>query len=226
MTCSNVAQFSAGDVGDGVNYYGGLDGLGGVAFRFEIIGFTSGSTVTVRPFGEVPVEIRGVAFESWAMARDTLSGLGHLEGRQVVALADGEVIRDLTVVGGSVNIGNPAGVVLVGLPYESELQTLEVTVPGQETISDKTKIIKQVTAVLLETRGGWYGKSSAEADLWEFRPRAETDDYGPIQPLTGKATQLITDGWHGNGQITVVQRDPLPMNLLALIPRMDTGGEF
>lgn len=223
LVCSNASQFAAGDVGDAVQY---LATPIATPFRLEIIGFTSGSTVTVRPIGVVPTAIRGVAFTGWAMARDTLSGLGHLEGRKVVALADGEVIKNLTVTGGVVALGSPAGLVVVGLPYESELQTLEVNIPGQETLSDKAKIIKQVTAVLLETRGGWYGRSSAEADLWEFKPRAETDDYGPIQPLTGKATQIITDSWRGNGQLTVVQRDPLPMNILALIPRTDTGGAY
>lgn len=223
LVSSNGSQFAAGDVGDAVQY---LETPLATPFRLVIIGYTSGSTVTVRPVGVVPVAIRGVAFTGWAMARDTLAGLDHLEGREVVALADGEVINGLTVTSGAVNLGSPAGVVVIGLPYESELQTLEVNIPNSETLSDKTKIIKQVTAVLLETRGGWYGKSSAVADLWEFKPRAETDDYGPIQPLTGKATQVITDGWRGNGQITVVQRDPLPMNILALIPRMDTGGAY
>ena len=224
LTCSSLSQFVVGDVGDAVHYYGGLLGIAGIAFRLEIIGYTSGSTVTVRPKGVVPVEIRGVAFTSWAMARDTLSGLDHLEGLEVVALADGEVIKGLTVTAGTVDLGEPAGVAVVGLPYESEMQTLEVNIPGKETLSDKMKIIKQLTAVLFETRGGWYGRSSAEADLWEFKPRADTDDYGPIQPLTGKATQIITDNWSGNGQLTVVQRDPLPMNILALIPSTDVGG--
>lgn len=223
LTSSNLSQFVVGDVGDDVQY---LETPLATPFRMEIIGYTSGSIVTVRPKGVVPEAIRGVAFTSWAVARDTLSGLDHLEGRDVVALADGEVIKGLTVASGTVSLGAPAGVAVVGLPYESELQTLEVNIPGQETLSDKTKIIKQVTAVLLETRGGWYGSSSAEADLWEFKPRSDTDDYGPIQPLTGKATQIITDKWSGNGQLTVVQRDPLPMNILALIPRTDTGGPY
>lgn len=221
LTSSNLSQFVVGDVGDDVQY---LATPISTPFRMEIIGYTSGSTVTVRPKGVVPTAIRGVAFTSWAMARDTLSGLDHLEGREVVALADGEVIKGLTVESGTVSLGDPAGIAVVGLPYESELQTLEVNIPGQETLSDKMKIIKQVTAVLLETRGGWYGRSSAEADLWEFKPRSDTDDYGPIQPLTGKATQIITDSWSGNGQLTVVQRDPLPMNILALIPSTDVGG--
>jgi hypothetical protein len=223
LTSSNGSRFVIGDIGDEVQY---IATPGAEAFRMTITAFTSGSVVTVRPIGSVPIAIRGIAFTAWAMARDTLSGLGHLEGRKVAVLADGNVINGLTVTGGAITMDTPGAVVLVGLPYESELQTLEVTVPNSETLSDKTKIIKAVTAVLLESRGGWYGRSSSESDLWEFKPRQETDDYGAIQTLTGKATQIITDGWRGNGQVTVIQRDPLPLNILALIPRMDAGGEY
>jgi hypothetical protein len=131
------------------------------------------------------------------------------------------VINGLTVDGGSVELETPAAIVLVGLPYQSELQTLEVTLPGAETLSDKTKQIKQITAVLLESRGGWYGNGQ---EMWEFKPRQDSDDYGAVQPLTGKAKQVITDKWSGNGQLTIEQRDPLPLNILALTPRFDTGG--
>lgn len=222
-TSSNGARFSAGDVGDALQY---IAEPGTEPLRMQITAYISGAAVTVRPIGTVPSAIRGVPFTSWAFARDTLSGLDHLEGRDVVVLSDGNVINGLTVSGGSITIDTPGAVVLVGLPYESELQTLEVNVPNQETISDKAKTIKGVTAVLLETRGGWYGRSSSDADLWEFKPRQDTDDYGAIQPITGKATQIITDSWSGNGQLTVVQRDPLPMNILALIPRVDIGGAY
>jgi hypothetical protein len=223
LTCSNASQFSAGDIGDDVQY---LETPIAEPLRMEIVGFTGGGVVTVRPKGEVPETIRGVAFTSWAIARDLLAGLDHLEGRDVIALSDGNVVSGLTVTDGAIGLDTPGAVIVVGLPYEAELQTLEVNVPGQETISDKTKIIKGVTAVLLESRGGLYGSSGEDKDLWEFKPRQDSDDYGAIQPVTGKATQVITDGWRGNGQVTVIQRDPLPLNILALIPRMDVGGAY
>lgn len=223
LTSSNAERFTESDVGDEVQYLGANEFD---PFRLNIVRFVSGDVVEVRPVGVVPEEIREQPFTRWAIARDTLSGLDHLEGRQVAVLADGNVINGLVVTGGKVVLETPAAVVLVGLPYECELQTLEVNIPGEETLSDKTKIIKSITAVLLESRGGWYGRSSREADLWEFKARQDSDDYGAIQPITGKATQLITDSWSGNGQLTVVQRDPLPLNILALIPRMDAGGAY
>lgn len=220
LTSSNAARFVVGDIGDQIQF----KAAGAPALRLEITGFTSGGVVTVRPLGEVPEEFRNTAITSWAMARNVFSGLSHLEGREVVALADGAVLRGLTVTSGAVDIGTPGAIVLIGLPYQSEIQTLEVTVQNSETLADKKKIIKQVTAQLLETRGGWYGRSASDSDLMEFKPRQESDDYGPIQPITGAATQLITDGWSGNGQVTIVQKDPLPLNILSIVPRFDVGG--
>lgn len=221
LISTNNSRFVAGDVGDSIQYLATPDAE---PFRLRITARTSGSTVTVRPYGDVPTEIRNVAFTSWAFARNTLSGLDHLEGKRVSVLADGNVTRDVLVSSGQISLDTPAGVVLVGLPYESELQTLEVTIGGQETLSDKTKIIQQVTAVLLESRGGFYGKENAEGKLWEFKPRQDSDEYGSIQAYTGKATQTITDSWSGNGQVTVVQKDPLPLTILALIPATEIGG--
>jgi hypothetical protein len=218
---ASASLFAPGDVGDSIQYLATPDAD---PFRMVITAYTSATQVTVRPYGEVPTAIRGVAFTSWAFARNTLSGLSHLEGKKVTVLADGNVTKDVTVTSGAIELDTPAGVVLVGLPYECELQTLEVTFGGQETLSDKAKIIQQVTAVLLESRGGFYGTANEESKLWEFKPRQDSDDYGPIQAFTGKATQVITDNWSGNGQITVVQKDPLPMTILALIPATEVGG--
>lgn len=217
---ASASTFVAGDVDDSIQYLATPEAD---PFRMVVTAFISATQVTVRPYGEVPAAIRAIPFTSWAFARNTLSGLSHLEGKKVTVLADGNVTKDITVTGGAIELDTPGGVVLVGLPYECELQSLEATVPGTETLADKTKIIQQVTAVLLESRGGWYGKANDDR-MWEFKPRQDSDDYGPIQPFTGKATQIITDGWNGNGQITVVQRDPLPMTILALIPAVEAGG--
>jgi|SRR5215217_809426 len=221
LTSSNASRFVVGDVGDDVQY---LVTPGAEPMRLGIISYVSGAVVKVRPEGVVPTAIRGTPFTNWSFARDTLSGLGHLEGRKVVCLADGNVVNDLTVTSGSISLDVPAGIVTVGLPYESEAQTLEPNVAGQETLADKTKIIRRVTAILLESRGGWYGRANAPDQMWEFKPREDADEYGAIQARSGEVSQTITDRWSGNGQVTVVQKDPLPLQVLALIPQLDTGG--
>lgn len=221
LTSSNASRFSAGDVGNEVQY---MPTPVSEPFRLKITGYTSGAIVTVRPIGEVPAAIRGTPFTSWTFARDSFSGLSHLEGKKVAILADGNVVAQQTVTGGSISIPTPAGIVVIGLPYESHLETLEITVPGQETLLDKRKIIAGVTVILEDSRGGLFGRSSKESDLFEAKQRSDDDNYGSIGPITGKQKTTITDTWLGTGRVTIIQRDPLPMSILAIIPQADVGG--
>lgn len=218
---ASTASFSAGDVGDEIQYRPTPDAD---PFRLKITAFTSSTVVTVRPQGVVPSEIRGAAFTAWAKARDTFSGLSHIEGKAVAILADGNVVGGKTVTGGSVTIPTPAAIVTIGLPYETHIETLEINAPQQETLLDKRKIIAKVTAVIEDSRGGLFGKSSAEADLFEVKQRTESDGYASIDAKSGKASMLINDTWLGTGRVTIIQRDPLPISILAIIPQADIGG--
>lgn len=219
LTSSNGSRFVVGDVGDEVQY---LETPGAQPFRLKIIGYTSGSVVTVRPFGEVPSAIRAVAFTTWSIARNTFSGLSHLEGKKVAILADGNVVAQQTVTSGAITIPTPAGIAVIGLPYASEAETLEVTIPGQETMLDKRKTLSKVTVVMDESRGGLFGRSAD--DLYEAKQRTESDNYGSIGAISDSQTTTITDTWQGTGRITIQQNDPLPMSILAVIPQADFGG--
>lgn len=223
LTSSNGSRFVVGDVGDEIQY---LETPASDPFRLKIIGYTSGGVVSVRPEGVVPAQIRAVAFATWSFARDTFSGLNHLEGRKVAILADGNVVAQKTVTSGAVTIPTPAGIVVIGLPYTSELETLEITYPGQETLLDKRKIIAGVTVMLENSRGGLFGRSNKPDDLWEAKQRSDSDNYGSIGTVTGKQKTTITDTWLGTGRVVVQQNDPLPMSILAIIPQNDTGGAY
>lgn len=219
LVSSNGSRFSAGDVGDEIQY---IDLAVGQPFRMTILAYTSGSTVTVRPIGVVPEAIRGPSFTRWAFARDNFSGLDHLEGKKVAVLADGNVVGQQTVSGGGITIPTPAAIAVIGLPYASEAETLEVTIPNQETMLDKRKIISKVTIVMDESRGGLIGRNAS--DLYEPKQRTDSDNYGSMAAITGKQTVTITDTWQGNGRIVIQQNDPLPMSILAVIPQADFGG--
>lgn len=221
LTSSNGSRFVIGDVGDEIQY---LETPAAEPFRLKITAYTSGGVVSVRPVGVVPEQIRGVAFTGWAFARDTFSGLAHLEGKKVAILADGNVVAQKTVTAGAITIPTPAGIVVIGLPYTSELETLEITYPGQETLLDKRKIIAGVTVMLEDSRGGLFGRSGADADLYEAKQRSDSDNYGSIAAITGKQKTTIADTWLGTGRVTVKQIDPLPMSILAIIPQTDIGG--
>lgn len=152
----------------------------------------------------------------------TFSGLDHLDGKEVVILFDGNVHKPLTVNNGSVTLDYKAEVVHIGLPYLSEIETLEVNVPTQETIRDKKKSITNVSLYFDTTRGGWIGEKREK--MSEFKPRSVSDNYGRIEPFTGLASNIISSSWNKGGSLIVQQRDPLPMSILNAIPVVSFGG--
>ncbi|MCY1362614.1 hypothetical protein D9M69_493410 [compost metagenome] len=191
-------------------------------FRLKIIAYTSSTVVTVQPLGVVPTEIRGVPFVTWAFARNSFAGLDHLEGKTVAILADGNVQPPQVVSGGAVTIPTAAAVVHIGLPYQSTAETLEINVPNQETLLDKTKMIGEITLLLKDSRGGLVG--AKESELFEIKQRNEADGYGAIPAITGTSRATVSDTWNGTGRFIIRQADPLPMNVLAAIPAVDAGG--
>lgn len=65
------------------------------------------------------------------ISTDTISGLDHLDGLEVLAWADGAAIVGAhTVSGGSVILDDPAGDVVVGLAYTGRYKSVKVANPG------------------------------------------------------------------------------------------------
>lgn len=218
---ASVAIFAVGDVGDILQY---VPTPIAEPFRFKILNYTSPTSVQVQPLGVVPAEIRGVAFTAWAFARNTFSGLSHLEGKVVSVLADGNVAPQQIVTGGAITIPDPSGIVHIGLPYRSLAETLSVNVTGQETLLDKPVQVSSVALLVLDSRGGKVG--SKESMLFEMKQRAVSDNYGSIAAISGLAEVSISDTWQNTGRFLMIQDDPLPMNIIAAIPRDEVGGSL
>lgn len=217
---STAGIFSPGDVGDILQY---VPNPTAEPFRFRIIEYVSNVLAYIQPLGEVPVEIRSLAFSSWAFARNTFTGLDHLEGEVVSVLADGNVAPQQIVSGGSITIPDPSAIVHIGLPYRSVAETLSINIAGQETLIDKGVQVADVALLVRDTRGGKVG--SKENALYEMKQRSTSDSYGSISAINGLAEVSISDTWQNTGRFLIVQDDPLPMNILAAIPRIKVGGK-
>lgn len=159
----------------------------------------------------------------------TFSGLGHLEGQEVVALADGNVARNLTVAGGSVTLPFAASKVHIGLPYEAMLETLDLdlgSVRGLGTVQGRMKSIAEVTLRVEDTRGIFVGPYDDERDgkhLVEYRQRATEAWNEAIQLYTGDLRITTPWDWNTHGNVVVKQFDPLPMSILAIMPDVTLG---
>lgn len=218
LTVSGIPSLWVGatDVGDIVRGYD-ADGL---SVELLVTGFVSATVVQVSSVGTVPVSLRG-AFASWDLGRSTLSGLDHLEGKTVAVLADGSVQKQKVVVGGSIELDLPSYIAHVGLPYRAVGETLDINSPGNETIRDRKKIIPKVGFMVRNTRGLKAGPD--EARLEDVKTEwNESDEVIPL--LTGLAEYDIPCDIDANARVVFVQDDPLPAEVLGIIPRVEVLG--
>lgn len=159
----------------------------------------------------------------------TISGLNHLEGQAVVALANGNVVRGLTVVGGDVTLPNAATKAHIGLPMEAALQTLDLdlgSVNGLGTVQSRRKSVAEVTLRVEMTRGIWIGPRDGARDsvhLVEYKQRANEAWNEAIQLYTGDLAITPQWDWTDGGNMWIKQFDPLPMTILAVMPDVTLG---
>lgn len=151
----------------------------------------------------------------------TVTGLEHLEGEEVAILADGNVEPNATVTNGAITISSRASRIHVGLPYQSNIETLPVdTTDGQATA--KKKNISKVIVRVLRSRGM---KAGPDADtLREVKQRQFEAMGDPIELRTGFFEIQVSSKWGYEGKTYIRQEYPLPMTILGLSLEVSVGG--
>lgn len=152
-----------------------------------------------------------------------ITGLSHLEGRDVAVLVDGNVIHGLTVENGKITLKHPASVVHVGVPYRAELETLDLTLPRQDgTQQGRSARLISVSVRVEKTRGIKIGAAEGYPvpfEAMEFKERS-TEPYGaPVSLTTGVMTLGLSAGY-SSGRVRVIADEPLPCTLLSLLPKV------
>ena len=154
-----------------------------------------------------------------------VSGLSHLDGMTVSVLADGNVEPEQTVVNGQLKLSKVASAskITVGLSYSSELETLDVEVPNSSGAYQGTmKKVSSIKVRLLESRGGEFGPSFSRMDRFAEHKGTQT---GACLPLWSGIEEIVLPfDWNSNGRVCIRQRDPLPMNVLAVLAEVRQGG--
>lgn len=167
----------------------------------------------------------------------TVSGLNHLEGLTVTALADGSVVPNQVVTNGSISLIAPASKIVVGLPYTCQVQTMYIDAPTPGgTVQNRRKNISAVGVRVESTRGLQVGadqpdsaaKQNSAAPAWtdmnEIKERTQFVPAGQAVPLyTGDYYKAITSGWDVKGQIAVQQVYPLPASVLSIVSYWQDG---
>lgn len=223
--------FSALEIGNEI----WLTGADDVIYRCAIEAYTTDKIVSVRPDKTISVAsgLRNTATTNWARAVDTISGLDHLEAKEVGVFADGNVVASpnndqydvLTVASGSISLGSCHAHVHVGLPFISDIETLDIDSVNSETMINKNKLITGLDMDVEKTRGLFAGPKAPSNDdvdplerLVEVKPR-EDEDYAEANGLQDGTVDLNIDSeWNGNGRVFIRQVDPLPVTILSIAP--------
>lgn len=147
---------------------------------------------------------------SWGISTDTLSGLDHLDGREVQIYADTVEQESKTVIDGSITIDD-AFIVVVGLPYTSYITTMPMEAGSQNgTAVGKRKRISEMAIRVWNTLGVKVGR-----DLNNLYDTI----YKQKEPFTGVIPNIkYNQGWVWDANITVEQSHPYPMNILSIAP--------
>lgn len=208
------------DVGDQVV----LEDADGNVYKLTVESTSSTTVATVRTDKTLPVSLRNTALASWAWARDSISGLGHLEGCTVNILADGAVHPQRTVVSGAITLDQPSIKVHVGLPINADLQTLPLSVALRDGSNGqgRQKNINRAWLRVYRSSGIFVGPSAQE--LVEAKQRTD-EPYGAPPDLKSEEIEVVVrPGWDDDGQVYVRQSDPLPLTILALTLEAALGG--
>lgn len=226
---SSAAYFSASEVGNEIH----ITGSDGTIIRCEITAYTSTTVVSVLPNRTVPVSMRATAISTWSRAVDEVSGLWHLNGKDVSIFADGFVVANpnnsaydvKTVTNGAIALDKCYGVIHAGLPYTSDIETLNIDSAQGETIADKKQIVTKVTLFVEDSRGVWIGAKPPEDEatdflggLTEVKVRNDEGYDEPVALKTGTIDVNIRSEWNSNGRVFIRQTDPIPVAVLAVLP--------
>ncbi len=146
----------------------------------------------------------------------TISGLDHLEGREVIANVNGGIIEGLVVKNGSVTLPKKASSIVIGLPYEFELETLNIE--GENT-QGLTKLINFVSVKCYKSREDFL---ICGADGRAFRnPRCD-DSINHSENLYSKdISRTVLARPLQNATVKIKQNYPLPVTILSISALVD-----
>lgn len=213
---SSAPFFSAGDVGNGILARSGDD-----LVRLSIVAYTGVTEVTVRSDRTVPVSLQNAATTDWDRQVDEFSGLDHLEGKTVGIFADGFVLEQETVSGGSVTTNNVHSLVVIGLPYLSDFETLNIETVGSGSMIGRKIRIPMVNILVQQSRGIFAGISLDRLKESKVRNLEGYDD--PVRLLTDSVEIVLNQGWQSAGRIAIRQSDPLPITIQSVVPTFEMG---
>ena len=208
---------STTDVGDAIVL---TDALGN-KYRLRILATGFATTATAKVDKVLPVALRATPTAAWGFARDSVGGLAHLEGKTVSILGDGAVMPQAVVTGGVAVLSRSCVKIQVGLPYNSDLQTLPVAINIEAFGQGRVKNVNQAWIRVFQSSGIFIGPD--ENKLTEAKQRTFEPYGSPPSLKSDEVSVLMTPTWAQSGQIYMRQSDPLPLTVVGITTEIVVG---
>lgn len=152
-----------------------------------------------------------------------ITGLSWLEGRTLVALADGAVVKNLVVSSGAVTLPTAASKVQIGLPYVADIQTLPMAL--ESAMAGGQGTMKSVDyAYLRVNRTGILAVGPTSDRLTTIPPRTNENYDTPPRLRSEVLDLLVNPDISPDAQLWVQSADPTPLTLSALTMKVAVGG--
>lgn len=218
LNCTeSVFDNSASDVDDEII----VERLGDF-YQFKIIEVLSDKSVKCIALREVPADMQGAFSYSWKWARNVITELDRLEGEEVSILADGAVHPRRTVKNGRVTLNTPCSLVQIGLPYDSDIETLPIAIQADDFGQSRDKNVSKVFIRVYESSGIFAGFD--ESTLVESKQR-DTENYGKPPDYKNSVVEIpLISTWRNDGSILIRQSYPLPITVVSLSTQASIGG--
>lgn len=223
---SSVDIFSAGDVGREIRVKS-IDGSKqGIAV---ISSFVNGSSVNVDVLVDF-TDLDVLAPDHWYITTGTLSGIDHLEGKEVGVLIDGAVHPKVIVTNGQVELDQQGSVVHVGLPYVGTVESMNLEGGAQLGTSQTKKMnTGRVGVRLLDTAGLSFGSDYYRLENRLLREAVDLMDTPPplitgdelINFRDGSSTK--STGWDRGKRVIFQQDLPLPATVQLITPHFEVS---
>lgn len=250
LTAASGFPFSSGDVDTNGYRLKATDEFGEpVEVEVLVTAHTNDALVTgtisrIRYDGELQlatgdtadVALQEQATAGWVrMIAEVSTGLAHLANEQVFVVADGVPIGNKRVSGGglvTLPVGEPAGIITVGLPIHCRIETLAVDALTENPITDRLKPVKAVDLYIEQTRGLEVAPGDVEADPtwvaqasdWQKNPDDNPAVLTDIRLCSDHQVVRLTTPRNRHGRVFVRQRWPLPFTLTALGRQFELAG--
>lgn len=168
--------------------------------------------------------------EQDVVATATITGLSHLEGKDVVVWAAGEPVLDanldpatFTVTAGQITLPAPVtGRVIVGLPYEGRWKSTKLAYAAQTgTAMSQRKNVLAVSPILYAThnKAALFG-TSFDGNMDPINQVFEMEDLGAAMLDTDRDYDYdafpVEGDWSPDARLCIKFRSPLPATVLGV----------